>query len=486
MVLAMDQAAGSAPTAAELESLLASAMGRALDYRHSAGDEDAPPPQTFSEAVAAFSGPTPQTGESGLSVIEALDRFARPGLREVVGPRFFGWVIGGSHPVGVAADWLTSAWGQNATNAAVAPAAAAAEAVAAKWLLDILDLPREASVGFVTGATTAHFVGLAAARNALLRQAGWDVEADGLFGAPPIEVLVGDEAHATVFAALSYLGLGARRLTRVATDSEGRMLPHALASALENVRTPPLVILQAGHINSGAFDPAAKLISLAKAHGAWVHVDGAFGLWARACPSREKLAAGFELADSWSTDGHKWLQAPYDCGFAIVRDPEAHQSAMAITASYLPAAAENVRDPSHYVPELSRRARGFAVWSMIRHLGRNGIAAIVERHCWIASRMAVRLAAEPGVSVLNDVWLNQIAVRFGEAEPGELGDRMTLETVRRLQTDNICFAGDARWRGRAILRISVSSMATMTDDADRACDAILAAWRAVQSARETV
>ncbi len=486
MVVATDQAAGSAPMEAELEPLLASAMRRALDYRHSVGNADAPPPQNFAEAIEAFSGPTPETGESGLSVIETLDRLARPGLREVIGPRFFGWVIGASHPVGVAADWLTSTWGQNATNAAVAPAAAAAEAVATKWLLEILDLPRDASVGFVTGATSAHFVGLAAARNALLRKAGWDVEANGLFGAPPIEVLVGDEAHATVFSALRYLGLGARRLTRVATDSEGRMLPDALASALESVQAPPLLILQAGHINSGAFDPAAELIPLAKAHEAWVHVDGAFGLWARACPSRAKLAAGLESADSWSTDGHKWLQAPYDCGFAIVRDPEAHRSAMGITASYLPAVSDSVRDPSQYVPELSRRARGFAVWAMIRHLGRNGIAAIVERHCRIASRMAEQLSTEPGVSVLNDVMLNQVALRFGEAEPGETGDRMTLRTVRRLQAENVCFAGDARWRDRAILRLSVSSMATMTDDADRACDAILAAWRAVQSMHEAV
>jgi glutamate/tyrosine decarboxylase-like PLP-dependent enzyme len=468
------------PLGADMEPLFASAMRRALDYRQGVGASDQPPPQSFAEAVAAFSGPTPETGEPGLEVIEALDRLARPGLREMVGPHFFGWVIGASHPVGVAADWLGSAWGQNAGNAMRTPAAAAAEAVAATWLLDLLDLPREASVGFATGATVANFTGLAAARGELLRQAGWDVEADGLFGAPPIEVLIGEEAHATVFAALRYLGLGARRVTRIATDDQGRMAPEALAQALDRVQSPPLLILQAGQLHTGAFDPAAQLIPLAKAKGAWVHVDGAFGLWARACPSRAHLAQGLEAADSWATDGHKWLQTPYDCGYVIVRDADAHRRAMEITASYLPTAGEGVRDPAHYVPEQSRRARGFAAWAMLRHLGRRGVAALVERHCRIAAQMAARLAAEPGVSVLNDVVLNQAAVRFGQAEPGEAGDRLTLQTVQRIQADNRCFVHEARWRERAIMRLSVSSMVTTPEDADHACEAILAAWRAVR------
>ncbi len=470
-----------APLGAQLEPLLASAMRRAVDYRRSVGRADAPLPQSYAEALDAFSGPTPEAGEPGLNVIETLDRLARPGLREVIGPRFFGWVIGASHPVGVAADWLTSAWGQNAANVIVAPAAAAAEAAAAKWLLELLDLPRQASVGFVSGATGAHFVGLAAARNALLRRQGWDVEADGLFGAPPIDVLVGDNAHTTIFAALRYIGMGARRVTRIPTDSEGRMLPEALASALDKVQGPPLVILQAGQINTGAFDPATALIPLAKAHGAWVHVDGAFGLWARACPSTAPLAHGLEEADSWATDGHKWLQVPYDCGYAIVRDAGAHRRAMDISASYLPVPDAAERHPSHYVPELSRRARAFATWAMIRHLGRNGIAALVERHCSIASRMAERLSAEPGVTVLNDVVLNQVAVRFGEAEAGEMGDRMTLQTVRLIQAENVCYAAEARWRDRTILRLSVISMATRIEDADLACDAILDAWRTVRA-----
>ena len=468
------------PLDAEMEPLFTSAMRRALDYRQGVGAPDQLPPQSLAEALAAFSGPTPEVGEPALQVIDALDRLARPGLREMVGPRFFGWVIGASHPVGVAADWLTSAWGQNAGNATRTPAASAAEAVSAEWLLDLLDLPREASVGFVTGATVANFVGLAAARGALLRKAGWDVEADGLFGAPPIEVLIGDDAHATVFAALRYLGLGARRVSRIATDAEGRMSPEALALALDRVQSPPLLILQAGQLNTGAFDPAARLIPLAKAKGAWVHVDGAFGLWARACPPKAELAAGFEAADSWATDGHKWLQTPYDCGYVIVRDANAHRCAMEVTASYLPAAGEGERDPAHYVPEQSRRARGFATWAMLRHLGRSGIAALVERHCRVAARMAERLSSEPGVSVLNDVVLNQVAVRFGHPEPGEAGDRLTLQTVRRIQADNRCFAGEARWRERAIMRLSVSSMATTPEEADRACEAIVAAWRSVR------
>jgi len=468
------------PPGAQMEPLFASALRRALDYRQGVGAPGQPPPQSFAEALAAFSGPTPETGEPALQVIDALDRLARPGLRDLVGPRFFGWVIGASHPVGVAADWLTSAWGQNAGAALRTPAAAAAETVAATWLLDLLDLPREASVGFVTGATVANFTALAAARGALLAKAGWDVEADGLFGAPEIEVLIGEDAHATVFAALRYLGLGARRVVPIATDAQGAMSPQALGQALDKVRSPPLLILQAGQLHTGGFDPAARLIPLAKAKGAWVHVDGAFGLWARACPSRAGLAAGFEAADSWATDGHKWLQTPYDCGYVIVRDADAHRRAMEITASYLPAAGEGERDPAHYVPEQSRRARGFATWAMLRHLGRRGIAALIERHCLIAARMAERLAAEPGVSVLNEVVLNQAAVRFGQAEPGEAGDRLTLETVRRIQADNRCFVHDARWRERAIMRLSVSSVATTPDEADQACEAILAAWRAVR------
>ncbi len=373
---------------------------------------------------------TGQYGESPVRVIESLVERATPGLHAMIGRRFFGWVIGGSHPVGVAADWLTSAWGQNAANHAVSPAAAAAEAVAARWLLDILRMPSSASVGFVTGATVANFVCLAAARAEVLRRAGWDIERKGLFGAPAIHVLIGDDAQTTVFAALLYLGFGQQNLNRITTDAQGAMQSAALCSALERCNGPTIVITQAGQINTGAFDPHPSIVDAASKHSnCWLHVDGAFGLWARACPERSFLDEGIDCADSWATDGHKWVQTPYDCGYAIVRDAEAHRRAMTIAASHLPPVGEGDRDPSNYVPELSRRARGFATWAMLKHLGRSGVAAMVERHCRLARVMADALATEQGIKVLNDVVLNQVVVRFGPDQSDELGDELTLATI---------------------------------------------------------
>lgn len=434
----------------------------------------------YAEALRRFDAPTPETGLAATAVIDDLIRRATPGLSAMTGPRFFGWVIGGSHPVGVAADVLTSAWGQNVGNHAASPGAAAAEAVAARWLLDILDLPRDCSVGFVTGATVANFVGLAAARSAVLRRVGWDVEAKGLFGAPPITVLVGEEAHITVFSGLQFLGLGRDRVTRVATDEEGRMLPSAFAAALDKADGPLIAIVQAGQVNSGAFDRAAEILPMAHARGAWVHVDGAFGLWARACPAHAHLAVGLDLADSWATDGHKWLQTPYDCGYAIVRDSDAHRRAMTIAASYLPAVAAGERDPSHLVPELSRRARVFPTWALLRHFGRQGIAAMIERHCGLARRVAGRLSGEPGIAIVNDVVLNQVAVRFGADLPPERGDALTQSTIAEIQRDGVCFAGGALWRGRQIMRVSVISSSTSDADAERSAEAICAAWRRVR------
>jgi glutamate/tyrosine decarboxylase-like PLP-dependent enzyme len=460
-----------------LEALFAQAARRAAEYRSTVGDATAPLP--YAAMRAAFDAPTPEHGTPAEEVVEDLVRRSTPGLRAMTGPRFHGWVIGASHPAGVAADWLTSAWGQNAGNHEASPAAAAAETVAAKWLLDLLDLPRSASVGFVTGATVANFVCLAAARGAVLRRTGWNADADGLFGAPPIRVLIGDDAHTSVFSALQFLGLGHSRVVRIATDMQGRMLAGDFARAIAACAGPTIVIAQAGQLNTGAFDPIADIVPAARARGAWVHVDGAFGLWARACEATAHLAAGFEAADSWATDGHKWLQTPYDCGYAIVRDAEAHRSAMTIAASYLPAVAEGERDPSHFVPELSRRARGFATWAMIRHLGRDGIAAMVAEHCRLARHMAARLVPEPGVHVLNDVVLNQIIVRFGARDVDEAADRMTLEAIRRVQADGTCFAGGARWRDRWVMRLSVISAPTTQADIERTCDAICAAWRGV-------
>ncbi|KUL94027.1 pyridoxal-dependent decarboxylase [Bosea sp. WAO] len=458
--------------------LFSDAARRAASFRETLLDRPQRPLADYGEMLHRLAAATPETGLSAGEVIAALDAQMQPGLHAMAGARFFGWVIGASHPVGVAADWLTSAWGQNAGNHQASSAAAAAETVAAGWLLDLLGLPREASVGFVTGATVANFVCLAAARSEMLRRAGWDVEARGLFGAPPIKVVIGDDAHTTVFSALQLLGLGHDRVVRVATDAQGRIEAEAFAVALKAGEGPAIAVLQAGQINTGASDPFRRLIPFAHRHEAWVHVDGAFGLWARACQQTAEQVAGVEEADSWATDGHKWLQTPYDCGYAIIRDVQAHRRAMTAAASYLPEVADGERDPSHFVPELSRRARGFASWAMIRHLGRSGIAAMIERHCALARRIAQALASEPGIKVLNEVCLNQVAVRFGAELPAAEGDALTQAVIARLQADGTCFAGGARWRGLAIMRLSVISWPTDTEDADATVAAILCAWRA--------
>lgn len=449
----------------------------AIDYRRRIATAETTPAATYADILPAFDAPVPEQGGEADAIIAELIERATPGIRASTGPRFYGWVIGSSHPTGVAADWLTAAWGQNAGNILAAPAASAVEAVAARWLLDLLGLPAGASVGFVTGATVANFVCLAAARSEVLRQVGWDVEGDGMFGAPPIEVLIGADAHATVFSGLKYLGLGARRVTTIATDEAGRMLPAAFDAALKAASGPVIAIAQAGQINTGASDPFAAIAPMARAAGAWLHVDGAFGLWAQASPHYAHLTQSVELADSWATDGHKWLQTPYDSGFAIVRDAEAHRRAMAISASYLPPAEGAERDPSAYVPELSRRARGFAAWAMIRQLGRAGIAEMVERCCRIAARIADRVAVEPGIALVLVPELNQAMFRFGDS------DAATIATVQRVQDDGIAWIGGAQWRGQWVMRLSVSSSVTTEADADITGGAIVSAWRAV---RETM
>jgi glutamate/tyrosine decarboxylase-like PLP-dependent enzyme len=465
-------------TTVPIAQLWQAAAERAIAYRASVAELPQGPTADYARLLEAFSGPTPERGEDALQVMDALSGRAGPGLGTMTGPRYFAWVNGGSHPIGVAADWLTSAWGQNCGNHIGFPAAAAAETVAAGWLLDLLDLPRGCSVGFVTGATMANLVGLAAARSEVLARVGWDVEADGLVGAPPIHVLAGDDAHVTVSFALRTLGLGAGRIVRIATDAQGRMQPAALAQALKPLSGPVIVIAQAGQLNTGAFDPFDAIVPMAHEHRAWVHVDGAFGLWARACPETKGMTAGVDDADSWATDGHKWLQTPYDCGYAIVRHPEAHRRAMTAAASYLPVEAGGERDPSHYVPELSRRARGFATWAILKHLGREGIGDMVSRHCALARRFAERLAAEPGVRVLNDVVLNQFVVRFGRDDPVADGDRMTKEVIARVQKDGTCYAGGAAWRGKWVMRLSVIGWPTTEADIDLSAQAIIKAWRA--------
>jgi glutamate/tyrosine decarboxylase-like PLP-dependent enzyme len=457
------------------------ACRRAIAFRDRAPERPPRPTATAAELRAAFGGPTPEEGQDGAAVIDALADAAEPGLMGMVGPRFFGFVIGASHPVGVAADWLTSAWGQNAGLFQSTPAAAVAEETAGRWVLDMLGLPPEASVGFATGATMANFTCLAAARDEALRRVGWDVGERGLQGGPEVRVLLGEEAHTTVFKALHYIGFGSANLTRIPADAQGRMEVDALERALTQGEGPAIVIAQAGHVSTGAFDDFPQIGALCRAAGAWLHVDGAFGLWARTAPDYAHLAAGVEAADSWSTDAHKWLQAPYDCGLAIVRDRRAHRRAMAIGASYLPE-DEATFDPSHYVPELSRRARGFAIWAILRALGRQGVSEMVSRHCALARRLAERLAPEPGIEVLNDVVLNQVVVGFAAGAPVEAQSAVARDAIARVQASNRVFVGGGAWRGRWIARISIISHPTSATDIDVLADEIIAAWRAVQQA----
>jgi glutamate/tyrosine decarboxylase-like PLP-dependent enzyme len=394
----------------------------------------------------------------------------------MVSPNFHGWVTGGSHPAGVAADWLASAWGQMGAFADATPAAAAAEEVAVGWVLDLLGLPPESGAGLVTGATMANFTCLAAARTSLLERVGWDVEKRGLFGAPEVQVIVGGEAHSSLFLSLRLLGFGGERVLVADADGEGRMRPEALERVLDGLAGPAIVCLQAGHVNSGAFDPFQALIPLARAAGAWVHVDGAFGLWACASPSLAEQTAGVDAADSWAADAHKWLQVPYDCGIAIVRDSSAIQRAMGIRASYL-AHSDTHRDPESFSPEMSRRARGFAVWAVLKSLGRTGLREMVERHCAVARRIAEILSAEPGLVVLNQVALNQVALACGDVPEA---DRLTRETLAAVQADGIAYPSGGRWHGREIIRVSVCAGPTTLEDGVRSAEAIIRAWRRVR------
>jgi len=463
----------------DLRTLLNRAVDHAVDYRASLNEHAGRPDHSYAEMRDRLVEPMPEQGAAPLDVLEELVRRSKGGLMPITGPRFFGWVMGASHPAGVAADWLVSAWGQNAGYHTPTPAAAAMEEVAERWLLEILDLPRQSSIGFTTGATVAGAVGLAAARTRVLLDAGWDPDADGLFGAPPVHVLIGDDAHSSMFSALQLIGFGYRRLIRVATDGQGRMSVAALDAALRGLSGPKIVIAQAGQINTGAYDRFDDIIPIAHAAGAWVHVDGAFGLWARATPSLRHLTDGIEAADSWVTDGHKWLQVPYDSGFAIVRDREAHQRAMTQWASYLPTISPTDRVPSAFVPELSRRARGTPVWAMLKTLGRQGVAELVERHCALTKRMAERLGAEPGINLRNEVTINQLIVDFGA---GDAATRkaLTEAVIAGVQAGGVCFAGGAAWHGDWVMRISVTSGATTEADIELSADAIIAAWRAVR------
>jgi glutamate/tyrosine decarboxylase-like PLP-dependent enzyme len=420
---------------------------------------------------AGLRGALPERGEDPVAVLAALAAAAEPGLVASPGPRYFGFVTGGTLPAALAADWLTSAWDQNVALHVMSPAAAAAEQTVAGWVRELLGLPAGAAVGLVTGAQMANATALAAARHAVLAREGWDVEERGLIGAPPLRVVTSAESHATVYNALRLLGLGRDTAIRVPADDQGRMRAGELARTLAAGDGPAIVCAQAGNVNTGAFDPLEEIVAACRDAGAWCHVDGAFGLWAAAAPGRAHLVAGAAGADSWAVDAHKWLNVPYDSALAIVADPAPLSAAMALTAAYLTTAAERERNGSDWAPEASRRARVFPLYAALRQLGRSGVADLVERDCALARRIAARLAAEPGVAILNDVVLNQVLVRFGD------DDAATEAVIARVQDEGTCWLGGTVWHGVAAMRVSVSGWQTTEDDADRSADAIAAAWR---------
>jgi len=461
--------------------VLRQAAELAIEYRTGVPQRrvGARPGLTVHELRARLGGPLPESGEDPGQLVRGLVRDIDDGLVAMTSPRYFGFVIGGSLPAAHAVDWLVSTWDQNVGLFLGTPGASVVEEVAAAWLLDILGLPSGSSVGFTTGATMANFTAVAAARHALLREAGWDVEEDGLTGAPPIHVVVGERVHASMVIALRLAGLGRRRAHRVAVNDQGAMLPGDLRRVVHDLPPGPVfVAAQAGEVNTGAFDPLAVVAEVVRERpSAWIHVDGAFGLWAAASPTLHHLVLGHDLADSWGTDAHKWLNVPYDAGIVFVRDPAAHRAAMSVAAAYLPQAPGSERDPFDYVPELSRRARGFVVYAALRSLGRDGVRAMVEASCAIARRMADALARDARVELLNEVVLNQVLVRFSGT------DDVTAEVIRRVQEEGTAWAGGTTWRGRLAMRISVSNWATTPDDADRSVEAILAALAATGAGR---
>ena len=392
-------------------------------------------------------------------MLEMLDGIGSPATTAIAGRRYFGFVIGGSLPAALAANWLAGAWDQNSSRFTSSPIGTVLEEVVLRWLLDVLKLPAGSGAAFVTGATMANFTALAAARHSVLQRVGWDVEADGLFGAPPITVVVGDEVHPSLIKALGMLGLGRSRVYRVPVDNQGRMR----VGDMPKLSGLTIVCMQAGNVNTGAFDPAAEICARAHDAGAWLHVDGAFGLWAAASPHLAHLVEGVAGADSWATDAHKWLNVPYDSGLAFVRDPVALKRAMAVSAAYLPETEH--REPSQYTPELSRRARGVEIWAALRSLGRKGLSDLIDRNCRLARRFADEL--QPGgAEVLNDVVLNQVLVAFGDAA-------RTRHVIDRVQRDGTCWCGPTEWQGRTAMRISVSSWATTDEDVNLSVAAIL-------------
>jgi glutamate/tyrosine decarboxylase-like PLP-dependent enzyme len=441
-----------------MRELLIAAAERAIRYLEGLNGRGVAPDPTVVARLAELALPLPAHPSPADETMALLDSYSAATMA-MAGPRFFGFVIGGALPATLAANWLASAWDQNAALAEVTPLPAKLEDVALGWLRDVLGLPPETGVGFVTGATMANFTCLTAARHSVLAQAGWDVEADGMFGAPEVAVVVSEEAHPTLFKSLGLAGFGRNRVVRVPVDKQGRMR----ADQFPNLSGPTIVCLQAGNVNTGAFDPAPQIIPKAKAANAWVHVDGAFGLWAAAAPCKAHLMAGYADADSWATDAHKYLNTPYDSGLAFVRSPDVLQAAMAVSAAYLPSSP--TRDPANFTPELSRRARGIDVWAALHTLGRSGLADLVERTCRSAVRFAEGLRAA-GYTILNEVMFNQVLVTFGDAE-------RTRRVIAGIQQDGTCWCGGTTWQGQTAMRISVSSWATTEADVERSLQAMI-------------
>jgi len=468
--------AGDSPNEPTAE-LLQRAYEIATAYLDGVADRRVGSLADYSTLVTQLGGELGDIGDDPRSVIERLARDADPGLVATAGPRYFGFVIGGALPVTVAADWLTTAWDQHAFSFATSPTAAAVEEVVRRWTAQLLGLAPDVSFGLVTGATMANFTCLAAARHATLGAVGWNVEEDGLFGAPPLTIITSEESHATLFASLQMLGLGRSRVARVACDAQGRMRSAELSRLLESVSGSFVVCAQAGNVNTGAFDPIDDIADTVHAAGGWLHVDGAFGAWAAASSRFRHLTAGMQKADSVSVDAHKWLNVPYDCGFAFTRHPAAHRAAMTLEASYYVPNPADARANHHFVPESSRRARGFTVYAALRSIGTRGVAELVERCCDLARRMADRLARHPRISIMNDVVLNQVLVRIAPPAGGDerAVDAFTATVIDRVQRDGTCWLGGSTWHGMHVMRISVSNWSTTEPDIDRAAESIISA-----------
>jgi glutamate/tyrosine decarboxylase-like PLP-dependent enzyme len=435
------------------EEPLRLAAERCHKYLRTISQREVAPTESSLAKLSFFREPFPERPISPADVVAMLDELGSTATTASTSGRYFGFVTGGTLPAALAASWLSSTWDQNATFRVMSPVAAELEEVVLRWVLDILGLPAESAGGFVTCATTANFTALAAARHALLARSGWNVADDGMFGAPPIRIVVGEEVHASILKALNLAGFGRKRVIVVEADGQGRMR----ADKLPHLDNSTIVCIQAGNVNTGSFDPAAEICPRAHEQGAWVHVDGAFGLWAAASPSYRHLVSGFELADSWATDAHKWPNINYDSGIVLVRDRMALRAAMSISAAYLQPGAR--REPAHHTPEASRRARGIELWAGLKSLGRAGLADLIDRTCAHARRFAVALR-EAGFEILNDVVINQVLVSFGPPE-------ITTEVIRRIQQDGVCWCGGTVWQGKTAMRISVSSWATTPDDVER-------------------